>query len=273
ATGNALDNVLAGNGGANVLDGGVGNDVLIGGPGNDSYVYDPADTIVEMAGGGSDTIRSDVSYTLAATNVENVLLTGSANIDATGDGHDNALTGNSGNNVLDGGAGNDAMAGAAGNDTYFVDAIGDTANESANAGTDTVYSQVSFTLGANVENLVLQGTAVAGTGNALANSIAGNSSDNVLDGGAGNDTLTGGAGNDTYFVDAGDTIVEGPGGGRDAVFSATTYLLSAALESLTLTESANVNATGNGEDNVLTGNSGNNTLEGGAGNDTLVGGL
>ncbi|MBC7284891.1 MAG: calcium-binding protein, partial [Hoeflea sp.] len=45
------------------------------------------------------------------------------------------------------------------------------------------------------------------------------------------------------------------------------YLQSQHLENLTLTGTDNVNAVGNGLDNILTGNSGNNSLNGGAGAD------
>ena len=58
-----------------------------------------------------------------------------------------------GNDMLDGGTGNDTMIGGAGNDTYVVDAAGDVVTELAGQGTDTVQSSVSYTLGANVENL------------------------------------------------------------------------------------------------------------------------
>jgi Ca2+-binding RTX toxin-like protein len=135
-----------------------------------------------------------VSWTLGA-NLENLTLTGTGAINGTGNSLNNVLTGNSAANVLTGGAGND---------TYVVGA-GDTVVEAANEGTDLVQSSVSWTLGANLENLTLTGTgAINGTGNSLNNVLTGNSAANVLTGGAGNDTLAGGLGNDTYRVDRGE---------------------------------------------------------------------
>ena len=65
-------------------------------------------------------------------------------------------------NVLDGGAGADTLVGGTGNDTYVVDNAGDVVTEGAGAGTDTVQSSVTFTLGANVENLTLTGAGGSG---------------------------------------------------------------------------------------------------------------
>ena len=82
--------------------------------------------------------------------------------------------------------------------------------ENLNEGTDTVYTTVNYTLGANVENLnVNTATGLYVTGNTLNNSITGNSGDDTIDGGAGADTMAGGAGNDVYYVDnTGDVVVE-----------------------------------------------------------------
>ncbi len=240
------------------------------------------DQVVERAGEGIDRVRASISHQLAA-NVEILTLSGTADINGFGNALDNTILGNAGNNVLNGGAGSDAMAGGAGNDIYDVDSAGDVVSESANAGYDRVRASVSFTLGANVEELTLVGTAaINGTGNALANTIIGNAGANVLNGGAGDDVLIGGAGadrmvggvgNDTYDVDAvGDRVVEAAGQGTDLVRSSISYSLGADVENLTLIGSANVNGVGNVGDNFMIGNAGNNKLSGGAGNDRLSGG-
>jgi Ca2+-binding RTX toxin-like protein len=279
-TGDANANVLTGGAGNDTLDGGAGVDTMVGGAGNDTYVVDNAgDVVTELAGQGTDTVQTSASYTLGA-NVENLTLTGSANINGTGNDLANVITGNSGNNIIDGGAGADTMIGGLGNDTYIVDNSGDVVTEALNGGTDTVQTSASYTLGANIENLTLTGSAnINGTGDEVDNVITGNSGANILTGGAGNDTLDGGAGadtliggtgNDTFIVDnAGDVVVEQAGEGTDTVISSITRTLSANVENLVLTGSANINGTGNSLANVITGNGGDNVLSGGAGNDTI----
>jgi Ca2+-binding RTX toxin-like protein len=272
--GNALGNKLVGNSGNNIIDGKAGADVMTGGAGNDTYRVDNVgDSIVEATGGGTDLVTSSVSYTLGA-NVENLTLTGTANINATGNALNNTLVGNSGNNIIDGKAGADVMTGGAGNDTYYVDNAGDSVVEAANGGTDQVFSSVGYTLALNVENLTLTGSANINTnGNALNNKIVGNSGNNIIDGKAGADVMTGGAGNDTYRVDnSGDSIVEATGGGTDLVTSSIGYTLGQNVENLTLTGTANINMNGNTDANVMIGNTGNNIINGKLGNDTLTGG-
>ena len=133
----------------------------------------------------------------------------------------NVLTGNAADNILDGGTGADKLLGGTGNDTYIVDNTGDVVTEKASAGTDTIQSSVTYTLGSNIENLTLTGTvAINGTGNTLNNVLTGNNAINILtgntgndtlDGGLGNDILTGGNGSDTYLfrrTDGQDTLNE-----------------------------------------------------------------
>jgi Ca2+-binding RTX toxin-like protein len=280
AVGSAQNDVLIGNALANVLDGRGGADTMNGGAGNDTYVVDNiADSVVET--GSSpweiDTVLSWVDYSLTA-NVENLTMMGTANLTANGNALNNVLTGNAGNNVLNGGAGADVLIGGLGNDTYLVENPGDTIIETSTSPTeiDTVLSAVSWTLGANLENLTLLGAAhLAGVGNALNNTLIGNAGNNVLDGLGGADTLSGGAGNDTYIVDnAGDVVIENNASPSevDTVLSWINYSLGANVENLTLLGGDNLNATGNAGNNVLTGNAGNNVLNGGLGADIMNGG-
>jgi hypothetical protein len=189
------------------IDGGGGLDTLSGGAGDDTYYVDNAgDVIVEAPGGGTDTVVSSISYSLSGKEIENLTLTGTANLTATGNGYNNAITGNSGDNTIDGGAGADTMTGGAGNDTYYVDNAGDVVNEYSGGGTDKIVSSVSYDLhNANyVENLTLSGSAnINATGQALNNVLVGNSGANVLNGASGDDTLDGGLGCDTLIGGAG----------------------------------------------------------------------
>ncbi|QQE91071.1 VCBS domain-containing protein [Azotobacter chroococcum] len=308
-TGNELDNIITGNSGDNVLDGSAGADTLLGGAGDDTYIVDnAADTLVEQANEGVDLAYSSVSYTLAA-NVENLILTGTGDTSGTGNELGNVVLGNAGHNrlfgmagndtlidgagndLLDGGSGADSMAGGVGDDTYVVDNAGDVVSENAGEGIDLVQASVSYTLTENVENLTLTGSSsISGTGNALDNLITGNGGSNVLrgmegndslvgnagndtlDGGSGTDSLAGGVGNDTYVVDdAGDQVIESAGQGTDLVQASIDYRLTANVENLTLTGSADLTGTGNELANVITGNGGANRLDGGAGNDSLYG--
>lgn len=196
--GNGLDNLITGSAAPNWLDGAAGADTLQGGAGDDTYVIDDTgDVVIEGARGGLDTIRTSVQLQGGLVqHVENLVLTGSAAIDAIGNAAANVLDGNGAANTLDGQGGADLMRGGGGDDTYVVDHLQDSVVEMASAGRDTVVSAVSFVLGANIEDLVLTGSAQSGTGNAGANLLRGSAGDNRLDGKAGNDVLVGGAGRD-----------------------------------------------------------------------------
>jgi Ca2+-binding RTX toxin-like protein len=206
---------------------------------------------VEQVNAGVDQVYSRISWTLGE-NIENLTLIGRKDINGTGNELNNMLVGNRMANVLTGGAGHD---------TYVVGA-GDTVVEAANEGTDLVLSDVTWTLGANIERLTLTGTGtIDGTGNSLNNTLVGNSAANVL---------MGGAGHDTYRVGVGDTVVEQANEGTDLVLSDVTWTLGANTEKLTLLGTGTINGTGNSLNNTLVGNSAANVLTGGAGHDTYV---
>ncbi|MEP7302235.1 MAG: M10 family metallopeptidase C-terminal domain-containing protein [Caldimonas sp.] len=267
---------LTGNLGNDLLDGGAGADSLSGGQGNDIYrVDDPGDVLTESAGAGSDSVESSVNWSLAA-NFEHLKLTGSADIDATGNALGNLIEGNSGNNVLDGRAGADLLSGGSGNDTYVVDNVFDLVDESPGGGIDLVQTSVTLTLAANVENATVGSAAgpVDLTGNGADNNLIGNAAANTLDGGPGADHLTGGDGSDTYVVDdPGDVVTETNAaagtGGTDTVDSSISYALGANVENLRITGVGPVNGTGNNVGNVLYAAAGDNVLDGGAGVDTV----
>ena len=307
--GNGLNNTIVGNSRANTISGDAGNDSLVGGEGSDSIsgglgvdslfggvgsdtlVADSLDAILD-GGTELDWVVSEDSVDLSSSRfvrIENIRLVGTSNIFATGNSLTNVILGNSLANSLDGGRGIDSLVGGDGNDTYFVDNAGDRILETNSlpaGGNDWVSASVSYTIGANLENLSLTGALnINGTGNSLANSIIGNSGKNILigaagsdtlDGGLGADTLIGGDGNDVYYVDNILDVVNEtnslPAGGNDLVIARVSHTLANNVERLTLDGTDNLTGTGNSFANTISGNSNNNTLNGGDGNDSIVGG-
>ena len=279
-TGGIYDDVL--NGGANndVLIGGSGTDVMTGGTGNDTFHVDSAyDRVIEAASGGTDTVYTTVSYGLrAGQEIENLSVNPGADyadiaINLTGNEFANTLTGNAAANKLNGKAGADTMIGGDGDDIYYVDDDGDVVLETANHGSDTVYTTVSHALFGNVETLRAQGSAdVELAGNNLNNTIVGNDGANYIDGGMGADEMAGGAGNDTYLVaDLGDTVVERADGGNDTVVALVSFALGKNIETLSLIGVDAIDGTGNSTANAITGNGAANTIAGMGGFDTLTG--
>lgn len=253
---------LRGDAGDDWLEGGQGDDVLDGGSGFDTVDYSAAPGAVAVdlnagtatGGDGTDTLVSIEAVagsafddTLIGNWAVNYLAGNAGNDVLRGGGGDDWLSGGAGNDILDGGTGADRMLGGAGDDTYYVDNAGDTVEENAGEGVDTVYSTISWTLGANVENLTFTGYAsLTGRGNGLANVMRGGNGSDTLHGLGGDDKLYGGAGGDFLYGGDGNDTLDG-GDGNDTL-------------------------KGGAGNDILLGGAGNDWLEGGAGADTMIGG-
>jgi len=236
--------------------------------------------VVELGGGGKDTVKASINYTLGA-NVENLQLVGTTGLIGTGNALANTIKGTvgadtlyglDGNDSINGGDGNDLILGGSGND-YLI----------GGAGVDTV-SYADATAGVTVSLAITgnQNTGGSGvdliqqfenlTGSDFNDILTGDAGDNRIVGGLGADTMSGGLGNDRYSVDnAGDVVIEAAGAGVDSVNANIDYTLTANVENLALFNAA-ISGTGNDLDNIIRGNGNDNILNGGGGNDSLYGG-
>ena len=281
------------------LTSGAGIDTLIGGIADDIFVINASgDVVTEAAAGGTDLVLSSATYTLARY-LENLTLTGTQTIDATGNESANSLSGNAANNVLDGLGGDDSLTGGAGVDTFkvtqgtdtvfdlgngadvLVVSAGATANVTmAGAWTATAATANNGTAYLNTNGFAVNLSLASGTAgftftnnSSVGTTLTGARGSNVFFSGAGNDTLVGGASGDIYWVNATtDVVTELLNGGTDLVNSSVTYVLSANVENLMLNGAAAIDGTGNELVNSLVGNGANNVLDGLGGNDSLTGG-
>jgi trimeric autotransporter adhesin len=216
--GDAGDDILIGGNYEDQLEGGAGSDVLTGGGGDDEYIVDALDTIVELAGGGVDTVSTNVALYVLGEHLEHLVGNSAGAQELVGNDVGNTIVGGSGDDVLRGGLGNDylmgragadLLIGGAGDDFYRIDAddASDSIVEADGEGLDQVYTNLAvYLLPDHVEGLSggWDGIAQALTGNALDNTIYGGSGDDLLKGGLGDDLLDGGYGSDTYLFSRGD---------------------------------------------------------------------
>src|SRR3954469_5518233 len=110
---------LSGGSGNDTLDGGTGlANTLQGGNGNDTYVVGAiGDSIVELPGEGSDTVRTALAGFILPANVENLVFTGTGAFLGQGNAADNVIVGGAGADTLRGLDGRDYLVGGAGDDT------------------------------------------------------------------------------------------------------------------------------------------------------------
>ncbi len=266
-TGHSGNDTLSGGNGDDTLEGGLGSDSLTGGAGNDTFIINTlSDIVSEQPNQGIDLIKSPISYSLVDTdgagnnggNVDNLMLTGNAAINGTGNALNNILYANVAGNVLDGGLGIDTVSYQFGADAGVnVSLANPAAQVTGGSGSDTL---------ANLENII---------GSGYDDNLTGNAKANLIDGGGGVDTMIGGDGADTYFVrDLGDTVTETNAntskGGTDTVNSnLAAYTLGNNIENGRIINPGNANLTGNSLGNVLFAGSGVNVIDGDAGRDTL----
>ncbi|WP_410497617.1 M10 family metallopeptidase C-terminal domain-containing protein [Chitinibacter sp. S2-10] len=159
-TGNSAENVLDGGAGADVLNGQLGADTMLGGAGDDIYYVDnQLDVVIENASSGMDTIIASIDCTLSV-NVENLVLSGNANISGIGNDGNNQLVGNLAANQLNGGLGDDLLIGGAGDDVLYGGDGADCFVFDCLIGSDTV---MDFVSGSDL--IVLDNSALGGIGN------------------------------------------------------------------------------------------------------------
>lgn len=220
------DDTLQGTDKADTLDGGAGADLMIGGKGRDTYYVDNiGDVVVEETTdywAPHDLVIASIDYTLH-DHVEDLLLTGDADLSGTGNEEYNEITGNDGANVLNGlgsgdtlwgGLGNDSLYGGDGSDDLHGGDGDDLIEVSAkdfwsggslfgDAGNDTLRAWgegLSVLMGGDGDDLLLVKGDVWGSrlyGDDGHDVVKGGSGDeSMLDGGAGQDTVRGRGGND-----------------------------------------------------------------------------
>jgi Ca2+-binding RTX toxin-like protein len=254
------------NSGSDTLTSNTGVDTLVGSTGNDTFVLNNAsDVVQDTSSTASNTVQAPFNYTLP-TDINNLVLTGTAALKGTANSGNDTLTSNSGVDTLIGGSLSSS------NDLFVVSNASDVITVGATHGTDSVQSSLSYTAPTNVADLILTGTAnLTGTGNSLSNVLTANSGNDTLTAGSGVATMNGGSGNDIFVINSASDVVQNTySTASDMIDSSVTYTLPTNVNSLLLTGTAAVKGTANSASDTLTSNSGVDTLVGGTGNDTFI---
>jgi len=258
-TGDALVNILSGQGGNDTLDGGAADDTLFGGSDDDVLRGGSGDDLLD--GGGETSVGDTADYTNQDRIIVTMEMSGadtSVEVGLTGEqdtlrsienitGSDDStvgdtITGNEVDNILKGLKGDDTLSGEQGDD-YLDGGFG---NDTLIGGDDQ-------------------------------DTLRGSYGDDYLEGGRGVDILEGGDGidvvsyqNATNRVDVRLDIGTATGDGTDTIYDVENVIGSAYDDTIIGNESVNTLFGGSGDDTIL-GGTGNDTLYGEEGSDTLSG--
>jgi Ca2+-binding RTX toxin-like protein len=284
-TGNSHTDSMVAGAGTDTLTAGSGVATMTGGAGNDTFVLtNTLDVVSDTYTTTSNVISSTVGYTLP-TNINTLIFTGSGALQGKANAGNDSLTANTGSDTLVAGAGQDtlvagttgtdSLVGGTGNDIFVVNNTADKVTDASTTNSNTIESSVTYTLPTNVNTLILTGAgAIAGTGNAVADSIIASTGTDTLAAGSGVATLVGGSGNDTFVVNsASDVIQDTSSTSSNVVSSSVTYTLPTDVNRLILTGTSALAGTANSGNDTLTANTGADTLTSGlTGTDSLVAG-
>ena len=279
---------------------GAGNDrfdnrggTLVGevqdGGGDDVYLIDNADIIiVEPDNDGTDVIGSSVSFVLPS-GVENLSLTGSADINGGGNDLNNLITANAGANLIDGGGGIDTVSYGQAGTGVVIKLFG-----SFDFGAVMPPTYIGVIDPDEIAEFNEELAAAAGTGGAAGDillnveNLFGSSANDMLVGFEANNLLRGQGGDDALFGLQGDDVLEGGAGADNLLGGAGTNFASYANAGTGLVADLIVttnntgdaagdfyqsihNLRGSQHDDSLLGTFGTNRVEGLAGDDKLQG--